>query len=243
MLHLDPVAAATRRVFALAGAVVLAVAIPLAFPTATLGACTESTKFVQQVAGTNLYYGVRDTVYNFDHRPMCSVNAHSTFMRMSDDYRSWVEIGTSEDPDGTTHYWSEWRSYPNNAVVRYYDSQFGHPALNQWFSFMIQDEGGGDYSLWWQPGSDPSLSNWSFLGMSDPMPRNVGELESEEARFGDANANHDAYYLASQNRFHSGFNLWTNLQCDWSQNSITDWKAIKDTNYSWYTDQATSGLC
>lgn len=70
---------------------------------------TESTKFVQQVAGTNLYYGNRDAIYTYDDRPICTgeANAHSTFMRISDDYLSWVEVGVQQTPDGVAHFWSE----------------------------------------------------------------------------------------------------------------------------------------
>lgn len=211
--------------------------------TPVLAACGESTKFVQQVAGTSHYYGIRDAVFSWDHRPMCSVNAHSTFMRMSDDYRSWLEIGIREETDGTVHYWSEWRSYPNPTQLAYYDSTFGLAALNQWYSFMIQNQGSGIFTLWWEDGSNPAFNNWNFMGVSDAMPRNTGNLESEEARFGTANAMHTATNLGKQGTHNGTWSGWTNLQCDASQNSITDWKAVKGSNITWTVEHVSSGLC
>jgi hypothetical protein len=234
---------AIRAGLVASAALVLSIAGLITTSRPVLADCNENTKFVEQVAGTNLYFGISDAVINYDHRPMCSVNAHSTFMRMSDDYFSWLEIGIREDPNGTTHFWSEWKSYPNPTVVTYYDSQFGHPGFNQWFSFEIQNEGSGLFSLWWQPGSNPYANNWSFLGMSAAMSRNVGEVESEEARFGDANASHLAFQLSTQNRLHYGWTPWTNLQCDQSQNGITDWVAEKKSNSYWNMNQNVSGLC
>ncbi len=233
-----------RRSVNVIAAVALVGAGLLAAPRVAFAACGENTKFVQQVSGTNLYYGNEDAIIFYDNRPMCAgaVNRHSTFMRMSDDYRSWVEIGTSEDPDGTTHFWSEWRSYPNPASVLYYD-QYGRPTLGQWYSFRIQNTGSGVYALYWEAGSDPYVSSWQFLDNSAAMPRNVGEDESEEARFGDDPANHLAYKLSTQNRQYGGWGLWTNLQCDQSQNSISDWFAEKKSNSYWDMISSGSGIC
>ncbi len=232
-----------RRSLLVLAAITLAGASLVAAPRVAYAACDENTKFVQQVAGTNLYYENEDASIFYDNRQMCGgVNRQSTFMRMSDDYRSWLEIGTSEDPDGTTHFWSEWRSYPNPTSVRYYDLS-GRPSLGQWYSFRIQNGGSGVYSLYWEPGSDPYVSSWQFLDNSAAMPRNVGEDESEEARFGDNPANHLAYKLSTQNRQYGGWGLWTNLQCDQSQNSIHDWFAEKKSNSYWDMIPSGSGIC
>ncbi len=229
-----------RRLIAVSVSAILAL---LTAPTTAFASCGETTKFVQQVAGTNLYYGNRGSVYNYDHRPMCSVNAHSTFLRASDDYRNFVEVGVREDPDGSAHIWTEWRVWPNAAVVNYWDQYFGTDPLNAWYVFEIVNGGAGQFGLFWAPGNDPDNAAWQYITNSDAMTRNVGEVESEEARFGTANANHHAQRLETENRQYQGWGAWFNLQCDQSQNFITTWWAVKYSNQHWQTVPSPPGIC
>jgi hypothetical protein len=75
------------------------------------------------------------------------------------------------------------------------------------------------------------------------MPRSVGQDESEESHYGGGNAQTEANVLETQNRQSGGWGLWTNLQCDESQNSLINWDATKYTNSLWATTQTPPDLC
>ncbi len=148
-----------------------------------------------------------------------------------------------EEPDGSAHFWTEWRVWPNSPVATYSDGTFGLASLNVWYSFEIQDVGSGRFGLFWAAGYDPDHATWRFIANSPAMPRNVGEVEIEEARFGTANASHQAVTLEKQNRQLSSWSAWSNLLCDQSQNSITGWWAVKYSNQHWQMSSAPPGLC
>ena len=91
--------------------------------------------------------------------------------------------------------------------------------------------------------NNPDTALWQSLNGSDAMSRNVGEVEGEEARFGADNPHHNANKLEMQNRLHGGWDGWTNLQCDASQNSITDWWGEKLSNQHWDIVNVNTGFC
>jgi hypothetical protein len=76
-------------------------------------------------------------------------------------------------------------------------------------------------------------------GWGSPLPW----VESEEARFGDANGAHNAQRLEKQNRYLGGWSAWTNLQCDESQNSIKDWWAVRYSDQHWRMEPYPPGIC
>lgn len=234
------------ELLAIAISVVLAIGVPAVRPAIVLASCSESTKFVQQVAGTNLYYGNRDAIYTYNNVPSCgsgySDEVQSTFMRLSDDYRSWIETGVQMTSDGKLHYWAEWRSYPNSTVVKTFDS-LGYPGIGAYYSFKITDVELGLFALYEASGSNPDTASWTFLVYPDAMPRDVGEDESEESIIGTGPAYDYAVSLETQNRQSGGWGLWTNLQCDQSQNFMAGWYAQKLSNSSWANNQNPPGIC
>lgn len=210
--------------------------------------CTETTKFVQNVNGTNLYYGNRASVGRYDHFPYCSpygVMRASTFMRLSDDYFNFIELGPSQglgDSSGTAHIWTEWRAYPAPAQVFYWDTM--GLLTNHFYSFMIANLGSGLFELDWANTNNPDTANWQFLTTSPAMGRNVGEVESEAARIGSGDAFDESQIMEKQNRFLSSWGAWDNLQCDKSQNSMHNgWNAVRFSNQRWENKISSTGLC
>lgn len=240
--------ARSRRIgaFLLAIAISLGSMLPAFQPQAGMAVnCSEMTKFVEQGSGTTRYYGNRDAIYTYNDVPCGGsggVNSQSTFMRLRDDYLSWIEVGVQLDGNGRPHYWTEWRAYPAGIVVKYYDSA-GTPAIGAYYSFEITDIGNGYFGIYRAAGSNPDTASWSFVQIADQMTRDVGQAESEEAHYGSGSAFDYALKLETQSATGGAWSLWSNLQCDQSQNSMPGWYAQKLSNSSWSNNQNAPGIC
>ena len=235
------------------GAALLALAIslgsmlPAFHPQAGMAvSCSELTKFVEQGSGTTRTYGNRDAIYTYND-VTCGgsggVNSQSTFMRLRDDYLSWIEVGVQLDGNGRPHYWTEWRAYPAPCcVIKYYDSA-GTPGIGAYYSFEITDIGNGYFGIYRAAGSNPDTASWSFVQIADQMTRDVGQAESEESHYGSGSAFDYALKLETQSASGGGWSLWSNLQCDQSQNNMPGWYAQKLSNSSWSNNQNAPGIC
>ncbi len=133
------------------GVAALALGVPVVGPVspASAAGCSESTKFVQELAtnpvtGDNDYFGIRGSAYTFNHLPMCSGTgvAQSFFVRFGPDYSSWVEMGASQYSNDTanhTHAWAEWRYLPSQSALKTYDTAAGILGTGLTYSFMLQN--------------------------------------------------------------------------------------------------------
>jgi hypothetical protein len=220
----------------------LASLVPLTQPAAVSATCGgEVTKFVEEDSGTFLYSGNRDAIYTYYDLPCIGgVNAQSTFLRMSDDYTHWIETGVELDAAGVAHFWTE----DNVNGAHTYDGQ-GHPAIGAYYSFMIKYTGcAGCFAAYWAPGSNPDTASWNFLANFATMPRSSGQPESEEAHHDASSGDKYTYALNLEFRRTSGsWVLWTSLNCDASQNSMTGWDAHRLSNSSWTNHQNPPDLC
>jgi hypothetical protein len=204
--------------------------------------CSENTKFVEEVAnnpdtGNTQYYGIQGSTWVYNHLPICSggVTAQSFFMRLSPDYTNWVETGIRQSPSDSSshsHAWGEWRYYPAPGQAFNYDGQVGVLTTGTWYSVNLQNGPGTSWDLYIAHTSSPG-SSWHHLANTGNLASFTGIPESEFARFGDGNASDLVNYLQEQYYYLGPFLNWQHMECDRSQDSITDWTVDRLTNSSW----------
>lgn len=207
--------------------------------------CTETTKFVQDVQYPSVF-GNRGSAYAYNHTPMCGGgNAESFFVRTSLDYSGWVETGmrqNSNDSAGTTHAWAEWRYYPSGqSSLKFYDSTVGALSTGNWYSFMLQNGSGNTWKLYFATGSNPNTASWTLLDTTGDMGSFSAPAESEESRYGTGDATTYVTNLQDERTFGGPWSTWGDLECDSSQDSITDWASEKLSNGSWETLNSSRG--
>jgi len=210
-------------------------------PQPASAACSETVKFVEEynnnpVTGNADYFGNEGSAYTYNHLPTCSAVYESFFMRLSPDYRNWVETGAgqkSSDDSSHTHDWGEWRFYPANVVLKFYDSQAGVLTTGTTYSFRLQNGNGTSWDLYVAHTTSPGDS-WNHVDNTGNLVTYYGMAESELSRWGTGDASDSVTSLHEQDGYQSVWSNWQHLGCDYNQRTILDWAVDKVDNQDWF---------
>jgi len=235
------------------GVAALALGVPVVGPVspASAAGCSESTKFVQELAtnpvtGDNDYFGIRGSAYTFNHLPMCSGTgvAQSFFVRLGPDYSSWVEMGASQYSNDTanhTHAWAKWRYLPSQSALKTYDTAAGILGTGLTYSFMLQNGTGTTWNIYFAHSGSPDGIAWNYVDSTGSMGAFRGPVESELSRYGTAHAQDHPTHLEEQRSYNGSYYGWQHLGCDYAQWSILDYTAVRVSQSEWYMSPRPPG--
>lgn len=158
---------------------------------------------------------------------------------LSSTYQDFVEVGARQDQydsPSAGHVWAEWRFYPSGIQNRYYDTI----PTRAYYAFMVRNGTGNSWDLFYAAGSSVNAT-YKRVANTGGLRSYFGVLESEEARYGTGDASNSVSQLQKEDSYLSAFSDWNGILCDYSQDSISDWKAFATSPNSWYMEHVPRG--
>src|SRR5262245_20560511 len=85
-----------------------AFAVPIMWPTAAQAACVEDGWIFPYRPFGNTAFGDMAVIYHYPNTNSCNVEAHTVFVRLANDYSSYVEVGVKQYSNGEWYaFWAQ----------------------------------------------------------------------------------------------------------------------------------------
>lgn len=235
------------------GVAALALGVPVVGPVspASAAGCSESTKFVQELAtnpvtGDNDYFGIRGSAYTFNHLPMCSGTGVCAIV-----FRAIGPGLLLMGRNGSQPVFERYRQpHPRmgrmavSAVaerikdLRYGGRDFGH-RIDLFVHAAERD--GTTWNIYFAHSGSPDGIAWNYVDSTGSMGAFRGPVEGELSRYGTADAQDHPTHLEEQRSYNGSYYGWQHLGCDYAQRSILDYTAVRVSQSEWYMSPRPPG--